>query len=80
MFSTSSLVGVMEAKQALYTLFALPIYTLDVAGFTVVLAIFDFEDAVYTSQKAYFSIKWFVKTSLGLITRDSPSNNSVHGV
>ena len=57
MFSISSLGGVMEAKQALYTDLAFPIYTLDAAGFTVVLAIFDFEDAIYTSPKAYFSIK-----------------------
>ena len=57
MFSISSFGGVIEAKQALYTDLAFPIYTLDVAGFTVVLAIFDFEDAIYTSQKAYFSIK-----------------------
>ena len=57
MFSISSLGGVMEAKQALYTDLAFPIYTLDVAAVTMVLAIFDFQDAIYTSHKAYFSIK-----------------------
>ena len=57
MFSISSLGGVMEAKQAFYMDLVFSIYMLDVAGFTVVMAIFKLEDAIYTCQKPIFGIK-----------------------
>ena len=57
MFSISSLGGVMEAKQAFYMDLVFSIYMLDVAGFTVVMAILKLEDAIYTCQKAYFWYK-----------------------
>ena len=57
MFSVSSLGGVMEAKQPFYMDLVFSIYMLDVAGFSVVMAMFELEDAIYTCQKTFFSIK-----------------------